>query len=281
MRKTTLNITEIKNENATYGFEELSIIFDEDGKLDIPESLKEISEIVSLINLVETNKDKLIEMLFPKNYMVTQHTWCNYRTILNPIENIIRIRTIPLNWDEFLICYNKYTKINIFPQDNLEVIQNKIKEYNFTWNAGNKGRIIGENTFLLDDGRYLYNNKGKYMSGLSFICNKDQLVTDIYHQDQNLKQIINLNFDGSTYFCYGNFFKSKKGTPCFDITTKNLQHILICVSWGGAFNKTRGIRNISQNNIYYRRASSNGGGSGNDYLIIPINFKNKISINDI
>lgn len=281
MRKTTLSITEVKNENAPYGFESLSTTFNEEGKLDIPESLKDVLEIINLSNLVEENKNKLITMLFPKNYMITQHTWCNCRVITPINDNIIRIRTIPLNWDEFLICYNEYTKMNILPQDNLEVIQNKIKEYDFAWDASNKGRNFGENTFLLDDGRYLYNNKGKYMSGLSFICNKNQLITDFYHQDQNLKQIINIHFDGSTCFCYGNYFKSKKGTNCFDITAKNPKYILIRVSWGGAFNETRGIKNVPINPIYYKRASSNGGGLGNDYLIIPINYKNEISIDDI
>ena len=281
MRTTTLNITEIKNENALYGFESLSVKLDEEGNLNIPEQIKNIPEIISLLNLVEINKDKFMALLFPEDYTITQNSWCNSQVIYPDYNEIIRIRTIPLTWEEFIICYNKYTKYDILPNDTLENIKEKIKEYNYIWRISLKGRIFGENTFLLDDGRYLFNNKGKYTSGLTFICQKNQLLSDFYHQNENLKKIINLNLDGNSTFCYGTFFKSKKGTPCFDITVKNPMHILIRTSWGGAFNTSRGIRNIPSDNIYYRRASSNGGGAGNDYLVIPIDFKNKISVDDI
>ena len=39
-RTTTLNITGIKNENALYGFESLSVKLDEEGNLNIPEQIR-------------------------------------------------------------------------------------------------------------------------------------------------------------------------------------------------------------------------------------------------
>ena len=76
----------------------------------------------------------------------------------------------------------------------------------------------------------------------------------------------------------GEYFVSKKGTKCFRIG--NGPHIILQDDWGGAFNKYRG-HTLPEDQIYYRRSSSNGGGCGYDYAIIPKDWRLQITEDDI
>jgi len=91
----------------------------------------------------------------------------------------------------------------------------------------------------------------------------------------------NIPFTGDImYIIEGKFRTNAKGTKIFDLS-KNGDY-LIKINWGGAFSKTRGIEiDKIKNYIYYKHASSNGGGTGYDYIIIDKNFTNEIDIEEI
>lgn len=136
------------------------------------------------------------------------------------------------------------------------------------------------NLIQLENGNYLYFNYGKYKSGLTFIISNPDAPLG-YFTDKELDKQLNLLYTGDASFLRGKFFVSKKGSYMFDLTTDK-PHILIRVGWGGAFNRTRGFKseNLPVEKIYFRRASSNGGGAGYDYLILPADYKHKYSLDD-
>lgn len=85
---------------------------------------------------------------------------------------------------------------------------------------------------------------------------------------------------------FGDFWRSKKGGACF--RPKNPQFakdLLVRVSWGGCFNSHRGTYSDEANAIegvkYFRRASSNGGGAGNDYWVVPVGFSRILHIDEV
>jgi hypothetical protein len=148
--------------------------------------------------------------------------------------------------------------------------------YNFSYRKENELVEIPTDKYIkLKDGKYLINDYGKYQSGLSII-NNIPLIEWIKKdaKDFNLPE-------GNIEVVYGNFFISKKGTKCFEIKDKeNAKHILISDDWGGAFNSYRG-RTLPQNGLYFKRASSNGGGAGVDYAILDKDWKHSLSVEDI
>ncbi len=133
-----------------------------------------------------------------------------------------------------------------------------------------------EGFIKLDNGKFLKNDFGKYQPDLCFICPKEEIVWE-----SKPKKDFNLG-DGSVDVIRGKFFTSKKGTKCFEIRPDGY-HYLIRDDWGGSFNSYRGgvIPNLQGGALYYRRASSNGGGSGYDYCIVPVEWKKIMSIDDI
>lgn len=128
----------------------------------------------------------------------------------------------------------------------------------------------------LDNGNFLINDCGKYASNLSFL----NTVSDIQYDDVDKKDI-NLP-QGNLSCVYGDFFVSKKGTKCFRILPKNdAHHILIRDDWGGGFSHYRGGTLPQDDALYYRRASSNGGGQGYDYGVYPKDWRYCLSEDDI
>jgi hypothetical protein len=128
----------------------------------------------------------------------------------------------------------------------------------------------------LDNGNYLFNDYGKYSSGLSFILPSEdtEIFKSVETEQYNLP-------DGDLSEVKGRFFTSKKGTKCFDVKEDG-PDVLIRDSWGGSFNKYRGdTLSLLPNQKYFNRASSNGGGNGYDYVVVPIHTKYTISIDDI
>jgi hypothetical protein len=85
--------------------------------------------------------------------------------------------------------------------------------------------------------------------------------------------------NGSLDFMRGSYFVSKKGTKIFKIDP-NGQHMLLRDDWGGAFNDYRG-GTLPEDQLYYHRASSNGGGSGYDYAVIPVGWKQVLKEEDL
>ena len=82
---------------------------------------------------------------------------------------------------------------------------------------------------------------------------------------------------------FGRYFKSKKGTDCFEVSDDptTAPHILLIDNWGGAFNDYRGRELFKLPNLYQKRASSNGGGTGYDYVIIEKGTKYALDEEDI
>lgn len=132
---------------------------------------------------------------------------------------------------------------------------------------------------------FLVNYFGKYRPNITFIVPK---VYDLdkngkpinplhYVEDREVTDNMNLDFDGSASFIFGDFWRSKKGSACFrPKSPMKAKHLLIRVDWGGCFNSHRGnysddIRSID-GVLYFRRASSNGGGSGYDYWVLPVGY---------
>lgn len=77
----------------------------------------------------------------------------------------------------------------------------------------------------------------------------------------------------------GQYRKNKKGTDIFDLNRQG--DLLVVVNWGGAHKRSRGIEiDKIKNYKYYRHASSDGGGTGTDWLVIPKNFKLELSEDD-
>ncbi len=145
---------------------------------------------------------------------------------------------------------------------------------------------FGDVVELNNGGSFLVKNYGKYCSGLGIIVEKDD---DSIEKD-NISLFKN-SFDGAQFnlgnMCslsgiIGDFFVSKKGTKLFK-KCDNGKHILLRDNWGGSFNSYRGgtLPDTTEGALYFRRASSNGGGTGYDYSIIPKDWKRSISIEDL
>ena len=153
--------------------------------------------------------------------------------------------------------------------------------------------IYGETCFETETS-FGVNLFGKYQPNMTFIIPK---VFDLgkdgkpispmsYVEDREVTGNMNLDFDGSASFIFGDFWRSKKGGACF--RPKNpmqAKHLLIEVSWGGCFNKHRGRREDEVNDIegvlYFRRARSNQGGLGSDYWVVPVGFTRVIHDEEI
>lgn len=133
---------------------------------------------------------------------------------------------------------------------------------------------IGEDEHItLNDGSFLMKKYGKYEPNICFLSTYPYVVfKDVDYKEFNLDKC-------SLRAIRGDFFISKRGTKCFRIK-KDGKHLLLEDRWGGAFNTYRG-HTLPQDQLYYRRASSNGGGCGVDYAVVPIGWKSQLSEEDI
>lgn len=133
-------------------------------------------------------------------------------------------------------------------------------------------------------GGFIFNDAGKYRPGLTFVLDSSfeldqdgRAVSPIqYVEDREVTDSFNLDLDGSAKILFGEFWKSQKGTPCFrPKDPRQAEHILVRVSWGGCSSRTRGVWKEEAKTagaLYFRRASSNGGGSGCDYWVLPVGY---------
>lgn len=129
--------------------------------------------------------------------------------------------------------------------------------------------IINDKAIALDNGTFLQPQNGKYESGITLIT-KDNVCPKW--------ERVNYEADGNPFALYGSFRISKKGRPVFDLTEEK-KHQLINIRWGGCFDKTRGLlpEEIKERAVFTVRKSSNGGGMGHTYAVLPIDFNNKIA----
>lgn len=130
----------------------------------------------------------------------------------------------------------------------------------------------------MDSGSYLANSYGKYAEDLTFLVDMPNIM--VFKKSSYLNPS-DLNLDEGKYsFREGEYFVSKKGTNCFRFK-KDGPHLLVEDEWGGAFNKYRGGNLKRLKSLYYKRASSNGGGSGYDYAVIERGTRLELSEDDI
>lgn len=121
-------------------------------------------------------------------------------------------------------------------------------------------------TIVLDNGKILTNHYGKYEPNLTFVLPQETNLSDFRSTGDGT---IDKYFDGSIKILSGSFRQNAKGTNIFELGLEHPTHILIECDWGGAFNHTRGYLTINKypEPVYFRRAASNGGGSGYTYYI--------------
>ena len=153
--------------------------------------------------------------------------------------------------------------------------------------------LFGETCYETETG-FLVNDFGKYRPNITFVISKDvdlnatgkPISPMTYVSDREVTDSMNIGFDGDAEFIFGDFWRSKKGGACFrpkdPMVAKDL---LIRVDWGGCFNSHRGVYSEDAKAIegvkYFRRASSNGGGAGCDYWVLPVGFFSIVHIDEI
>ena len=125
---------------------------------------------------------------------------------------------------------------------------------------------------------------GKYNSGITIevpqewnIDKKRNPESPInYVEARALTDGMNIDFDGTASVLFGKYRLSKNGRPVFELTEPTkAKDVMIEVSWGGAFEKSRGQDNRYAEEVgatFFTRRSSNGGGAGCDYWILPVDF---------
>jgi hypothetical protein len=124
--------------------------------------------------------------------------------------------------------------------------------------------------------------------GLTF--SKDPYALENYQELSELSKnmletFMNIKFDCSIIETIeGEFWISKKGTPCFRPKVLG-PDILIETSWGGCFESSRGteFEEISKLNgcKYSKFAPSHGGGAGYCYYVFPRTYQKTIDIDEI
>ena len=127
---------------------------------------------------------------------------------------------------------------------------------------------------------FVVNAYGKYQPNISFVLAKDFGGDPLkYRSDAPTREMIaglGLGFgtsESGVSVLFGDFWSSKAGKPHF--RPKSVQvasHVLVRASWGGAFVRTRGRWEAPEGAAYFRRASSNGGGTGYDYYVLPVGY---------
>jgi len=126
---------------------------------------------------------------------------------------------------------------------------------------------------------FIVNKFGKYEPNVSFVLDKNYSGDPLeYRNDFPAYRMIagtGIDFDSNKVeVVTGDFWLSKAGKPHFRPKgIENASHMLIRADWGGAFSEKRGQHGGPKGTLHFRRASSNGGGSGYDFYILPIGFQ--------
>ena len=136
-------------------------------------------------------------------------------------------------------------------------------------------------------------DSGKYHSGITIEIPQEWTIDKrrkpespiSYISAKELTDGMNIDFDGDASILLGRYRLSKNGRPVFELTEPTkARDTLIRVSWGGAFNRTRGQYEDYAKEVgasFFTRRSSNGGGAGNDYWILPVDFVRDMEPRDV
>lgn len=129
---------------------------------------------------------------------------------------------------------------------------------------------------------FVVNAYGKYRPNISFVLHKgfdgDPLE---YRRDVPTKEMIanmGISFgtsESGVSVLFGDFWLSRSGKPHFRPKSYKLAtHVIIRADWGGfSYPGTRGAWSAPDGVAYFRRASSNGGGTGYDYYVVPVGYR--------
>lgn len=124
---------------------------------------------------------------------------------------------------------------------------------------------------------FVVNDFGKYRPNISFVLNKDFGGDPLrYRHDQPTAEMVaglGVDFgalEAHVAVLFGDFWLSKAGKPHF--RPKPLQaatHMLLRAGWHGFGSGRKGK---AEGFTYFRRAASNGGGTGYDYYVVPVGY---------
>jgi len=128
---------------------------------------------------------------------------------------------------------------------------------------------------------FIVNAYGKYNPNISFVLDKDFSGDPLeYRKDAPTKELVantGISFgtsESGVSVLFGDFWLSRSGKPHFRPKSYKLAtHVIIRADWGGfSYPGTRGAWSAPDGVAYFRRASSNGGGTGYDYYVVPIGY---------
>ncbi len=128
---------------------------------------------------------------------------------------------------------------------------------------------------------FIVNAYGKYLPGISFVLDKDFGGDPLeYRKDAPTKELVantGISFgtsESGVSVLFGDFWLSRSGKPHFRPKSYKLAtHVIIRADWGGfSYPGTRGRWSAPDGVAYFRRASSNGGGTGYDYYVVPVGY---------
>ena len=155
-------------------------------------------------------------------------------------------------------------------------------------------KILGSDKIFYNGNRkFNVIDAGKYHSGITIEIPQEWIIDKSrrpespinYISSKELTDGMNIDFDGDASILLGRYRLSKNGRPVFELTEPTeAEYTLVRVSWGGAFNKTRGQYEDYAKEVgaeFFRRSSSNGGGAGNDYWILPVSFVRDMEPRDV
>ena len=129
---------------------------------------------------------------------------------------------------------------------------------------------------------FIVNAYGKYNPNISFVLDKDFSGDPLeYRKDAPTKELVantGISFgtsESGVSVLFGDFWLSRSGKPHFRPKSYKLAtHVIIRADWGGfSYPGTRGRWSAPDGVAYFRRASSNGGGTGYDYYVVPVGYR--------
>ena len=122
---------------------------------------------------------------------------------------------------------------------------------------------------------------GKYGPKLTYVLDKNFRGNPLkFRKDNPTTKMVagmNIRFNANESYIqalFGDFWLSKAGKPHFRPKQPQVAtHVLLRAGWGGfGQSRTRGVWSAPDGVVYFRRASSNTGGAGYDYYVVPIGY---------
>lgn len=122
---------------------------------------------------------------------------------------------------------------------------------------------------------------GKYGPKLTYVLEKSFRDDPLkFRKDNPTTKMVagmNIRFNANESYIqalFGDFWLSKAGKPHFRPKQPQVAtHVLLRAGWGGfGQSRTRGVWSAPEGVVYFRRASSNGGGAGYDYYVVPVGY---------